>query len=89
MALTTSQKSDFISRLRQHAAKEVELRNAALALKREYESLDLGNVIDLEDFAGINLGLAVSDMTGVITSIDAMETTFNTGHKTNFNTFKA
>lgn len=89
MPLTSNQKSDFISRLRAHAASEVALRNQAVALKREYDALDLGNVIVDGDFVGANEGLTKANMVSVITSITNLETTWDSGNDTNMNTFKS
>lgn len=89
MGLTSNQKSDFLSRLRQYAADEAELRDRAQSLKREYTALDLGTVITNPDFVGSNTGLTVTDMTNTINTIDALESAFSAGHKTNIYTFRS
>jgi hypothetical protein len=75
--------SDFITRYRQTTTSWLTALEDLLALKSQYDALDLGNSLTEEDFAGANSDISKDDLVAAVGSVDAMNALFQQGHDTN------
>lgn len=80
--------SDFISTYRAATTRWLTALEDLLALKSQYTALDLGNTLTPPDFAGANSDLAPADIAAGVSSIDALNALFVTGHNTVLYTLK-
>jgi len=81
-------KSNFISKVRTWAGDYVALDDRGNALKAEYDSLDLGNVLVDGDFIGSNSGYTKAQLVSAISSMGTLHTSYASGHNTNFQKLK-
>ena len=79
--------SDWITQYRQATTRWVTALEDLLALKRQYTALDLGNTLQPPDFEG-HSDIDVSDIAAGVTSVDALNALFETGHNTVLYTLK-
>ncbi len=83
MAVQASQKSDFITKVRNCATDLLEAFDCLRALRQEWDNLMVANITD-PDFIGSNSGIVTVDLASVIgTTLDALQTTLDLGHDTN------
>lgn len=75
--------SDYITQYRQQATAWLQAMEELMALKGEYVALDLGNTLTEGDFAGANSDIALADLVAAVGSMDALYSTFQSGHNTN------
>lgn len=80
--------SDFISQYRAATTRWLTALEDLLALKSQYTALDLGNTLTEADFAGANADIDVANLAAGVTSIDAINALFVTGHNTVLYTLK-
>ena len=74
--------ADFITTYRQATTRWLTALEDLLALKSQYVALDLGTTLTEEDFAGANSDIDAADLAAGVSSIDALNTVFLTGHNT-------
>lgn len=78
-----SREQDYISAARTAAKNVWDGINTLKSLQREWNALDYGNT--LADGEGANAGVTRAEVGAVVfDSANALETTLNTGHATNF-----
>jgi hypothetical protein len=80
--------SDFVTTYRQATTRWLTALEDLLALKSQYTALDLGSTLTEEDFAGANSDLDAADIAAGVTSVDAINALFITGHNTVLYTLK-
>jgi hypothetical protein len=80
--------SDFISTYRSAVNRWLTALEDLLALKSHYVALDYGNTLPPEAFEGSNADITKADLAAGVTSIDAMNELFVTGHNTVLYTLK-
>ena len=79
--------SDWITQYRQATTRWLTSLEDLLALKSQYTALDLGNTLQPSDFEG-NSDIDVGDISAGVSSVDAINATFSTGHNTVLYTLK-
>lgn len=80
--------SDFISRYRGSVTSWLTALEDLLALKSQYDALDLGNTLQPSDFEGANADIDAADIAAGVTSVDAINALFVQGHNTVMYTLK-
>lgn len=80
--------SDFISTYRQATSRWLTALEDLLALKSQYTALDLGNTLTPPDFEGANSDIDAAAIAAGVTSVDALNALFVTGHNTVLYTLK-
>lgn len=80
--------SDFVTTYRQATTRWLTALEDLLALKSQYVALDLGTTLTDDDFAGANQDIDKADMAAGVSSIDAINAVFVTGHNTVLYTLK-
>ena len=70
--MASAKTQNFISNVRDAATGFNQKIDQFNALKRQYDALDLGNVLTDEDFAGANEGITASDLKNAIALIDGV-----------------
>ncbi len=83
---TSAQKSDHISRVRSAVDTILAGQDALIALRREWDALNLGSELTDEDFACENAGLTPANIASVYTTLEAIKTLMDAGHGTNLYT---
>lgn len=82
--------SDHITKVRQAATKIIDAVDDLTALKAEYDALDLGSALTVNDFEGSNAHLNVAAIAAVEgTTLSAIKTLMAQGHATNLYKVKA
>ena len=79
--------SDFISNYRAATTRWLTALEDLLALKSQYTALDLGNTLTPPDFAG-NDDIDAADLAAAVSSVDAINALFVSGHNTVLYTLK-
>ena len=79
--------SDWITNYRQATTRWLTALEDLLALKSQYTALDLGNALTPPDFEG-NSDIDVADIAAGVSSVDALNALFVTGHNTVLYTLK-
>lgn len=75
--------SDWITKYRQATTAWLNALDMLLALKGQYTALDYGNSLTEGDFAGANEDILKADIVAGVSSIEAINVTFLSGHNTN------
>lgn len=70
--MASAKNQNFISAVRDAATGFNQQIDKFNALKRQYDALDLGNVIADEDFVGANEGITAADFKNAIALIDGV-----------------
>lgn len=89
MALSQTQKSNFISEGRQLAANVVSMMNDLRAYRDRYDAGGYAAAVALEDFIGDNLGKTPVEFANSVTSFAALLTTYDAGNDTNLELFRS
>lgn len=80
--------ADFVSRYRSATTAWLTALEDLLALKSQYTALDLGNTLTPPDFEGANSDIDAAAIAAGVTSVDAINALFTTGHHTVMYTLK-
>jgi hypothetical protein len=80
---TQLQKINHINNVRTASQKLIEAINNIKMLKLEWDALGLSEAIGEGDFTDSNSGLTVTDISGIYTTMAAIETLYSSGHNTN------
>lgn len=89
MAMNATERFNEITRIRAAATALAEAIEELQAVKKEWDYLDLGNVIVAGDFTDRHEGLTVTDLANVVgTTLAAIDALLVAGHGTNLYTIK-
>jgi hypothetical protein len=80
--------SDFVTTYRQATTRWLTALEDLLALKSQYTALDLGNTLQPPDFEGTNSDIDAAALAAGVTSVDAINALFVSGHNTVLYTLK-
>ena len=80
--------SDFVSRYRASVTAWLTALEDLLALKSQYDALDLGNTLTEEDFIGANADIDLAQLVAAVGSVEAIDAVFQQGHDTNLYALK-
>lgn len=75
--------ADFVSNYRQAVGVWLAALDACVALRRQYDALDLGNALDDDAFTGPNDDITRDDLVAAVSSMGAIDEFFLAGHATN------
>jgi len=81
--MADAQINNYVSRVRNSAETFIGMYNEMIGLRDEYAKLGLSSTIIQAELDGLNLEVTGTEITAVMTSIDALKTYFDAGHGTN------
>lgn len=74
---------DFISRYRAAVTSWLTALEDLNAFREQWDSLDYSNTLPDSAFDGANTDITKADMTAAVASVEALNTTFESGHNSN------
>jgi hypothetical protein len=78
-----ARQQDFISQVRTEASAILDAVSRLHALRAEWDALAYGANLTTDDFVGENADLDVAEITGVFTTVEAIDALLSAGHATN------
>lgn len=81
-AQTGSQKANHISKYRNVVDSLIAALEAEKTLRRQYDALDLGNVLVDGDFTGENLGITKAQFVTAVAAADTVQTAYGSSVRT-------